>query len=110
MEKNKKYATNITKCSMLIAMIVLGSVTATISAASREAFSLNSQSIFYYFDAIPSSKDFGIWKKGVMDVVTKYKLEEDLKDRIEDIDKIEVLIKPFDKKEEKDEKEQPLVV
>ena len=100
MEKNKKYAT---KCSMLIAMLVLSSLTATIAAASMSVLSLKGdpQPICQYFKVIPSSKDFDIWRKGVKDVVKNYDLKEDLKDWLEDIGKIKVLIKPFDKKENK---------
>ena len=100
MENNKQYNTsNKVHFSMLMALLVLGSLFRTTFAARRMVLSLEAsrKPICHYFKKIPTNEYFEYWIKKVRETVAKYKLEAYLKYWLKDIDELEKIITSLNK-------------
>ena len=101
MENNKKYNTSkAVRFSMLMGMLVLGSLFRPILSVSDEVLSYRDggDKVYHYFTDIPQTEAFSSWKEKVVQTVADYSLAPYLTNWLADIDKLEKIIVSVNKK------------
>ena len=102
MENNKQYNTSKkVRFSMLMAMLVLGSLFRTTFAASTSVFSYRrgDERICHYFYKIPTLKIFENWSEKVVKIADRHGASGYLTDWLKDIETIGEIIKSLNKKD-----------